>query len=66
MAKESTRITEFAPVELTQKEKDKLQRGTYVKFSFTNHEANASGLAGWTDDHKQAWELARMDEMSEA
>jgi len=66
MAKESKRITPFTPRELTRAEKDRLQRGTYVKFSFTNHDANALGLAGWTDDHKQAWELARMDEMSEA
>lgn len=66
MAKESKRITPFTPKELTSVEKDKLQRGTYVKFSFTNHDANALGLAGWTDEHKQAWELARMDEMSEA
>ena len=66
MARESTRITEFSPKQLTDDEKTRLQRGTYVKFSFTNHAANAAGLAGWTDDHKQAWELARMDEMSEA
>ena len=66
MAKESTRITPFAPKTLTRAEKTRLQHGTYVKFAFTNHEANAQGLAGWTDDHKQAWELARMDEMSEA
>jgi hypothetical protein len=66
MAKESKRITPFTPKELTQKEKEQLQRGIYVKFAFTNHDANAQGLAGWTDDHKQAWELARMDEMSEA
>jgi len=66
MAKESQRLTPFEPKTLTEDEKIRLQRGTYVKFSFTNHDANAVGLAGWTDEHKQAWELARMDEMSEA
>ena len=66
MAKESKRITIFAPKQLTAEERNKAQRGTYVAYSFTNHEANKAGLAGWTDDHKQAWELARMDEMSEA
>jgi hypothetical protein len=66
MARETKRITPFAPKELTQKEKEQLQRGIYVKFAFTNHDANAEGLAGWTDEHKQAWELARMDELSTA
>jgi len=66
MAKESKRLTPFKPKALTQEEKAQLQHGIYVKFAFTNHEANAIGLAGWTENHKQAWELARMDEMSEA
>ena len=66
MARESKRLTPFVPKALTNEERTKLQHGTYVKFAFTNHDANAQGLAGWTDDHKQAWELARMDEMSEA
>jgi len=66
MARETKRLTPFTPKVLTKAERVKLQHGTYVKFAFTNHDANAAGLAGWTDDHKQAWELARMDEMSEA
>ena len=64
MCRETKRITPFKPSALTEAEKIRLQHGTYVKFSFTNHDANLIGLATWTDDHKQAWELARMDELA--
>jgi len=66
MCKETKRITPFKPKVLTGTEKEQIQHGTYVKFAFTNHEANKRGLASWTDHHRQTWELARMDEMSEA
>ena len=64
MCKETKRLTPFEPKVLTGEAKTQAQHGTYVRFAFTNHEANAVGLAGWTDDHKQAWELARMDELA--
>jgi len=55
------RKTPFTPKQLTREEKVQLQHGTYVKFSFTNHAANKIGLASWTDEHRQIWELAQMD-----
>jgi hypothetical protein len=66
MCRESKRITPFVSTSLTVAQKQKIREGMYASFNFTNHAANAKGLASWTDDHKQAWELARMDEMSEA
>lgn len=64
MAKETKRITPFVPKQLTAVQKQKLGEGMYALYNFTNHEANKIGLASWTDDHKQAWELARMDELT--
>lgn len=63
MCKETQRITPFKPNTLSAKQKQKLREGQYASHNFTNHKANKTGLATWTDDHKQAWELARMDEM---
>jgi len=65
MAKESKRITPFVLTELTVAQKQKIREGMYAMHNFTNHEANTVGLASWTNDHRQAWELARMDEMGE-
>ena len=64
MAKEAKRITPFKPRALTNTQKLKIREGMYATHNFTNHAANARGLASWTNDHRQAWELARMDEMS--
>ena len=66
MCKETKRITPFKPKLLTEKRKQQIRDGIYASDNFTNHEANKIGLATWSEDHKQAWELARMDEMSEA
>lgn len=63
MCIETKRITPFVPNPLTKAQKQRIREGMYASYNFTNHEANAKGLAGWTDEHKQAWELAQMDEM---
>lgn len=65
MCRETKRITSFKPKALTKKQKQELQDGLYASHNFTNHAANKIGLAGWTDEHKQAWELARLEEMNE-
>lgn len=65
MCKETKRIMPFVLNLLTAAQKRKLSEGMYALHNFTNHEANKIGLASWTDEHKQAWELARMDEMGE-
>ena len=64
MCKETKRITTFKPKPLTKKRKQQIRDGIYASDNFTNHEANKRGLASWTDEHKQAWELARMEELS--
>ena len=65
MCRETKRVTAFNPEPLTLKQKLTIQEGQYASYNFTNHVANKIGLATWTDDHKQVWELARMDELSE-
>lgn len=65
MCKETKRITPFNPKTLTATQKQKLGEGQYAAHNFTNHAANKIGLAGWTENHKQAWELARMEEMND-
>ena len=65
MCRETSRITPFVPNELTAKQKQKIREGMYASHNFTNHAANKRGLSTWTDDHKQVWELARMDEMAQ-
>ena len=62
MCRETKRITPFKPKALTKKQKQTMQEGMYVSHNVTNHAANSIGLAGWTDEHKQAWELAHLDE----
>ena len=57
MCRETKRITPFKPKPLTKAKKQKIREGQYVSHNFTNHEANKIGLAGWTEEHKQAWEL---------
>ena len=66
MCRESKRITPFVSNPLSAAQKQKIREGMYASHNFTNHAANKIGLTTWTNDHKQAWELARMDEMSEA
>ena len=66
MCKETKRITPFVSNALTAEQKQKIRDGMYASHNFTNHEANKIGLAAWTNDHRQAWEFARMDEMGEA
>ena len=61
MCRETKRKTPFNPVVLAEKEKLALQKGMFVRESITNHSANERGLAGWTDEHKQAWELERLN-----
>ncbi len=65
MCRETKRITRFNPKPLTKARKLELQSGLYASHNFTNHAANKIGLAGWTENHKQAWELARMEEMND-
>ena len=65
MCRETKRITPFVLSVLTAKQKQKIREGMYASHNFTNHAANKIGLAAWTKDHRQAWELARMDEMGE-
>ena len=62
MCRETKRKTPFKLNELTAKQKQKIREGMYASHNFTNHAANKIGLATWTNEHKQAWELARMDE----
>jgi hypothetical protein len=66
MCRETKRITPFKLNALTAKHKLKLREGMYASHNFTNHAANKIGLATWTNEHKQAWELARMDELGAA
>lgn len=65
MCRETKRITPFKPKRLTKARKQALQAGQYASYNFTNHAANKIGLNGWTNDHKQAWELDRMDEIND-
>ncbi len=64
MCKETKRITPFKPKPLTEKRKQQIRDGIYASDNFTNHAANKIGLTTWTNEHKQAWELARMDELA--
>ena len=66
MCRETKRITPFKPRALTAAQKQKIREGMYATHNFTNHAANKIGLTAWTKDHRQVWELARMDEMGEA
>ncbi len=66
MCRETKRITPFKLNALTEKQKQRLGEGMYASHNFTNHAANKIGLATWTDEHKQVWELARMDELGVA
>lgn len=62
MCKESKRKTPFAPKVLTTAEKIKMQQGVCASYKvLTNDDQNKRGLASWTDQHKQAWELDRME-----
>lgn len=63
MCKETKRLTPFKAKALTVKRKQTLREGLYAAHNFTNHAANKIGLLTWTNEHKQAWELARMDEL---
>ncbi len=62
MCKETKRITPFKPKRLTKAQKLTIREGQYARHNFTNHAANKIGLASWTKEHRQAWELAHMDE----
>ena len=64
MCKETKRLTPFKPTVLTAARKRKIGEGMYASHNFTNHAANKRGLATWADEHKQAWELAQMDELA--
>lgn len=64
MCKETKRITAFKPKSLTLKQKQTIREGQYASHNFTNHVANKIGMATWTNEHRQAWELARMDELA--
>lgn len=66
MCRETKRITPFKASVLTAKQKQKIREGEYASHNFTNHAANKIGLASWTDEHKQVWELAHMDELVKA
>jgi hypothetical protein len=66
MCKETKRLTPFKSTVLTAARKQTIREGLYASHNFTNHAANKRGLALWTDEHKQAWELAQMDELSVA
>lgn len=67
MCKESKRLTPFEPKILTEKEKEELQMGTYHRYKIqVADEYNRNNRTSWTDEHKQAWELLKMDEMNEA
>lgn len=66
MCRETKRITPFNPKPLTKARKLELQDGLYASRNFTNHAANKIGLASWTDEHRQAWELACLEEMGKA
>lgn len=67
MCKEAKRLTPFEPKVLTAKEKEEMQMGVYHKYKVqVADEYNRSNRTTWTDEHKQAWELAQMDRMMEA
>jgi hypothetical protein len=66
MCRETKRIKPFVSTKLSAAQKQKLREGQYASHNFTNHVANKIGLATWTNEHKQAWELARMDELGAA
>lgn len=67
MCRESKRLTPFEPKVLTEKEKEELQMGVYHKFKVqVADEYNRKSRTTWTDEHKQAWELAQMDAMNNA
>lgn len=63
MAKESKRITSFTfnYANLTSKEKQRMQDGSYSTYNTTNHSRNKHAIRAWNDEHKQAWELAQFD-----
>ncbi len=62
MCREIKRKTPFAPKVLTTAEKLKMQQGVCTSYKvLTTGEQNRRGLASWTDQHKQAWELDRME-----
>lgn len=65
MCTESKRLTPFKFKGLTAARKQKIRQGMYASLNFTNHVANKFGLASWTTEHKQAWELAQMEESNE-
>jgi len=65
MCRETKRITPFKPKALTKKQKQTIQEGQYASHNVTNHTANKIGLAGWTEEHKHAWELAQLEEINE-
>lgn len=66
MCRKSERLTPFVPRVLTAQQRAAMQRGTYATYNFTNRGANERGLRSWTTQHRNAWELARLDDPSPA
>jgi len=67
MCKESKRLTPFKPTKLSKKEKAELQMGMYHRYKVqVADEYNRKNRTTWTDEHRQAWELAQLDAMADA